>query len=111
MEVAALITDLELLKYRERQKEAKLDAFLDAYVPGGSAQSLQDGDKSLEPSRSQSDAASHVLPEEHERVHVHVASEHQQPRTEHQGYFGEKLNMVIDAGAIACKGWGVDRQS
>lgn len=108
MEVSALITDLELLKYRERQREAKLDSFLDAYVPG-SVQSLQEVDSvSHEPSTSQSDAASHVLPEQHERVQV--ASEHQQPRTEHQGYFGEKLNMVIGAGASECKGWVLYRQ-
>lgn len=110
MEVSALLTDLEILKCRERQREAKLDEFLDAYVPG-SPHSLQDLDGGIEghtPLTSQSDAASRVLPEQHERVHV--GSEHRQSRTEHQGYFGEKLNMVFCAGAILCKGLGMLRQ-
>lgn len=80
MEVSALITDLELLKYRERQREEALDSFLEAYVPVGEA-----GESVTQQSSSQSPSHDPVQPIS---------------RTEHQGYFGEKLSMVISAGAI-----------
>ncbi|MEW5303114.1 MAG: hypothetical protein WDW36_005837 [Sanguina aurantia] len=85
MEVSALITDLELLNYRERQREEALDSFLDAYVPVGEA-----GESVTQQRESASQSPSHGP------IQVQHAA---QPisRTEHQGYFGEKLNMVISA--------------